>query len=103
MGEQPAPLDTIAFRCRDEVIRRYVEAEFGERFRTVLGKQKTAGGRNLVLRRMNAQMAGEAKRQKWYDYEETGDGDFVPHRRQIKRDADGAPVLLVPQVVLARA
>jgi hypothetical protein len=94
------PTDTIAFRCSNSIIKDYVEAEFGEEFRAIFAKQKSAGGRQIVLSRMNTRMAGEAQRQEWYQYEDVGEPPHV--RRQIKRDADGAPILLVPQVVLQR-
>lgn len=90
----------VVFHCKDLVITKYVQMKYSEQFNRWIDKAQSVGGRDIALRKMHQELASEAKRQKWYDYYEQGDGLLIPHERVVIRDANGDPVILVPWVTI---
>ena len=84
----------IEFRCKDRTLARHYDFTFRKRFEALLEKcppEWLAGAR---LRMMEL-MLTEAKRQEHYDYTEDEFGTRV-----VISNADGSPVLLIPEVII---
>jgi hypothetical protein len=93
MGPQAHQM-TIEFSCKDPVLTRYCEAEWGPKFAEMLD-QGIDQDRGLEIFR--GILRKEAQRQEWYDYVEIP--GMVPGTtsRSVLME-DGKPKLLVPEV-----
>lgn len=88
----------VEITCPDEpLIEKHCRDTFEEKFNQVLSWQRK-GLPEEDLQMFQESLRKEAKRQQWYQFEEWGDGLFVPYQRQVLRNEDHTPKLLVPQV-----
>ena len=90
---------SIEFRCKDRTLARHYDLTFRKRFEALLEKCPAEWLQGARLRMMEL-MLDEAKKQEHFDYHTEGDGLFMPHRRVLKRNEDGTPVLLIPEVIV---
>jgi hypothetical protein len=81
------------FTCKDPLIQRYVEEEFGPRFTRVLREAKNPNEQRDVLEKCRNILAKEADRQDWFEYDMCNLG----HRHE-RVDLYGRKEFLIPEV-----
>jgi hypothetical protein len=84
------------FTCKDPLIQRYVEEEFGPRFTRILREVQTPEERREVLKECRKILAKEADRQDWFDYDLCSLG-----HRHVRVDLYGHKEFLIPEVMVS--
>jgi hypothetical protein len=86
----------LIFACKDLSIAQYCDARFRRQFERDLDRAQTRGSLEQTQRVWQRRLTKEAARQEWFDYTEDEFGTRV-----VISDADGKPVLLVPELLLS--